>query len=146
MSRQRELVLRPATVPEIPAVLDLWRRSAENAHRPTDTAGAVEALLARDPDALITAWSGPELIGTVIAGWDGWRSHLYRLAVAPEHRRQGVAGALLEAAEDRCRRLGGSRFDAMVLDDNETAHRTWRSRGYRRQAEWSRWIKPMSAD
>lgn len=146
MIRQRELVLRPATVPEIPAVMDLWRRSAENAHRPTDTARAVEVLLARDPDALITAWVGSELVGTVVAGWDGWRCHLYRLAVAPEHRRQGVGGALIEAAENRCRRLGGTRVDAMVLDDNETAHRAWRSSGYRRQAEWSRWIKAMPSD
>jgi ribosomal protein S18 acetylase RimI-like enzyme len=146
LNGQRKLVLRPATVAEIPAVLELWRGAGENSHRPADTAGAVETLLARDPDALISAWSGPELVGTVVAGWDGWRCHLYRLAVAPEHRRQGVAGALIEAAEDRCRRLGGIRIDAMVLDDNETAHRAWRSRGYQRQAEWSRWIKPMPAN
>ncbi|MBE1489061.1 GNAT family N-acetyltransferase [Plantactinospora soyae] len=146
MSRRLELVLRPVTVAEVPAVLELWLRAAENADRPDDSARAVEALLDRDPDALISAWSGPDLVGTVVAGWDGWRCHLYRLAVAPEHRRQGIAGSLVAAAEDRCRRLGGIRVDAMVLDDNETAHRAWRSAGYRRQAEWSRWIKPMPVD
>jgi len=145
LSRRGALVLRPLTVAEIPAVLELWRSAAENAHRPTDTAAAVETLLARDPDALISAWSGAELVGTIIAGWDGWRCHLYRLAVAPAHRRQGIAGVLIEAAEERCRRLGGIRVDAMVLDDNETARRAWRSHGYRPQAECSRWVKPMPA-
>jgi hypothetical protein len=39
--------------------------------------------------------------------------------------------------------LGGTRVDAMVLADNEQAHRIWTACGYHRQAEWSRWIKPL---
>jgi hypothetical protein len=39
--------------------------------------------------------------------------------------------------------LGGTRVDAMVLDDNERAHRIWATVGYRGQEEWSRWIKPL---
>ena len=79
----------------------------------------------------------------MIAGWDGWRCHLYRLAVLPSRRRSGIGQALIAAAEERFRILGGSRVDAMVLDDNEQAHRIWRACGYRPQDEWSRWIKPL---
>jgi hypothetical protein len=39
--------------------------------------------------------------------------------------------------------LGGTRADAMVLDDNEQAHRIWYAAGYRRQPEWTRWIRPL---
>ena len=35
------------------------------------------------------------VVGTVIAGWDGWRAHLYRLAVAPDLRGRGIARQLL---------------------------------------------------
>ncbi len=94
-------------------------------------------------DRSIAAFDGDRIVGTVVAGWDGWRCHLYRLAVAPGHRRSGIGRALITAAEERFRVLGGSRVDAMVLDDNEQAHRIWRACGYRPHGEWSRWVKPL---
>jgi ribosomal protein S18 acetylase RimI-like enzyme len=84
------------------------------------------------------------IAGTVIAGWDGWRCHLYRLAVDPGRRRQGIGAALIGAAENRIRALGGTRIDAMVLDDNPGAHAIWAAHGYHRQPDWSRWVKPLS--
>ena len=140
-----DVVLRSAEAADIARVLSFWRIAAGDAHRPPDTAAALATLHLRDPDALILAVDkdGDEIVGTVISGWDGWRCHLYRLAVAPSRRREGIGRALLKAGEDRFRVLGGTRVDAMVLDDNEQAHRIWRVAGYRRQEEWSRWIKPL---
>jgi ribosomal protein S18 acetylase RimI-like enzyme len=135
--------LRLAVAADIPAVLALWAVAAEDAHRPPDTATAVEALLARDPEALLLAVDGDELIGSIIAGWDGWRCHLYRLAVAPAYRRRGIGRQLIDAAEERFRAFGGSRAGAMVLDENTDAHRAWAAAGYHQQPEWSRWIKPL---
>jgi ribosomal protein S18 acetylase RimI-like enzyme len=135
--------VRAATRDDIHAVVSFWEAAAENQHRPTDTADAVASLIDRDPGALLLAVDDRTLIGSVIAGWDGWRCHLYRLAVDPAHRRHGVGRALVDAAEARFRSLGGRRVDAMVLDDNAAAHRTWEALGYRRQQEWSRWVKPL---
>jgi ribosomal protein S18 acetylase RimI-like enzyme len=47
---------------------------------------------------LILAEADGQLVGSVIAGWDGWRCHLYRLAVAPDRRRQGIGSTLLKQA------------------------------------------------
>ncbi|MEO3747548.1 GNAT family N-acetyltransferase [Plantactinospora sp. B5E13] len=138
--------LRPATVDDVPAVLAFWRAAAEDRHRPADTAAALGALLARDPDALILAWAGVELVGTVIAGWDGWRCRLYRLAVAPGYRGRGLARTLVEAAEQRFRAFGGTRVDALVLDDNTLAEPAWRAFGYEPRPEWARWSRSLSAD
>ncbi|MEV0901423.1 GNAT family N-acetyltransferase [Actinoplanes sp. NPDC049802] len=138
-----DLILRSATFHELAAVLRFWETAAENDSRPTDTAEAVEALHRRDPSALIVAVDGDEIVGTIVAGWDGWRCHLYRLAVAPGRRRAGIGGRLIAAAEQRFRAFGGTRADAMVLDANETAHRIWARHGYQPQNEWSRWIKPL---
>ncbi|MGX6601552.1 GNAT family N-acetyltransferase [Micromonosporaceae bacterium Da 78-11] len=139
-----EPTLRVAQSHDLSAVLAFWAVAAENGNRPADSAGALAALHLRDPDALILAVDGTEIVGTIVAGWDGWRCHLYRLAVAPGRRRQGIGHALVAAAEERFRALGGSRAGAMVLDDNDDAHAVWAANGYHRQAEWSRWIKPLS--
>lgn len=136
-------VVRVAEADELPAILEFWRVAAENDNRPVDTPAALAALRLRDPGALLVAVDGTTIVGTIIAGWDGWRCHLYRLAVAPHRRRAGIGRRLIAAAEERFRSLGGTRADAMVLDDNDRAYGIWAAAGYTRQDEWSRWVKPL---
>ncbi len=138
------LLLRTADTADIEPLLAFWKTAAENTDR-DDAAAAVAALLARDPAALLLAVDGDEIVGSLIAGWDGWRCHLYRYAVHPDRRRQGIGRALLDAAEQRFTALGGRRADAMVLDDNDLAADAWTAAGYRPQPQWSRWVKPLTA-
>lgn len=137
------LRIRPALADDLDAVLAFWKTAAEGTSISDDRDG-VGRLVARDPEALILAEQGGELVGTVIAGFDGWRCHLYRLAVHPQRRRQGIGSALLAAAEERFVRLGGRRADAMVLVRNENAHHAWSAAGYGPQEHWRRWVKPLA--
>lgn len=138
-----EIGLRAATGDDVDAVLALWAVGGENAARPSDSAADVARLIARDAGSLVLATDGDTLVGSVIVGWDGWRCHLYRLAVHPAHRRRGVGRLLLEHAEQRFVDVGGKRADAMVLDENVLGRSIWESSGYVRQEEWSRWVKPL---
>ncbi|MEV0442120.1 GNAT family N-acetyltransferase [Streptomyces spectabilis] len=137
-----DLRIRPAAPADLDAVLAFWKAAAEGTSISDDRSG-VERLVARDPDALLLAERGGELVGTVIAGFDGWRCHLYRLAVHPEQRRRGIGSALLAAAEERFAALGGRRADAMVLNRNERAHHAWHAAGYAPEPQWSRWVKHL---
>jgi ribosomal protein S18 acetylase RimI-like enzyme len=134
--------VRPARPGEIDDILKFWAEAAEGTSVSDDPAG-VAALLDRDPGALLVAGQDGRIVGTLIAGWDGWRASLYRLAVHPGLRRRGVAALLLRAAEERFAALGGRRVDAMVLDANTLAHHTWKAAGYVRQDQWARWVKPL---
>ncbi|MEU6863980.1 GNAT family N-acetyltransferase [Streptomyces sp. NPDC046876] len=137
-----DLHIGPASSDDLAAVLDFWKTAAEGTSISDDLAG-IGRLHARDPQALLLARRDGELVGTVIAGFDGWRCHLYRLAVHPEHRRRGIGSALLTAAEERFEELGGRRADAMALDRNEQAHGAWGAAGYHPEDQWTRWVKPL---
>lgn len=128
---------------DVPAVLAFWADAAEGTDR-HDSADKVVALVERDPEALLIAELDGVIVGTVIAGWDGWRAHLYRLAVHPGRRRKGIATTLLQAAEERFAGFDAFRADAMVLDDNVLAHHAWSAAGYTRQPQWGRWVKPLA--
>lgn len=137
------ITYRHAAEGDVEAVLELWSRAAEDSGRPADDAGQLRRVIDRDPQALELALDGETLVGTLLSGFDGWRCALYRLAVDPAYRGQGVASALLEHAERRFREFGASRSLAMVLDANELGAGFWRSHGYEPQAEWSRWAKGL---
>ena len=138
-----DLHIRSAALSDIDAVLAFWREAAEGTSISDDRDG-VARLITRDPDALILAERDGRLVGSVIAGFDGWRCHLYRLAVHPAHRQQGIGSALLTAAEERFVALGGRRGDAMVLERNETGQHAWRAAGYAPEEQWRRWVKHLT--
>jgi ribosomal protein S18 acetylase RimI-like enzyme len=138
------LTFRPAAATDIPDVLELWRVAAENDARPADDAGKVAAVIERDPEALDLALLDGRIVGSLISGWDGWRAHLYRLAVHPTARRRGIGRQLLARAERRLRELGAGRIDAMVLEGNVLGQSIWSAEGYAVQPEWRRWVRPIS--
>lgn len=139
-----DLVFRQARVEDIARILAFWADAAENDARPSDDAATVEALVLRDAMALEIVVQQERVVGTLISGWDGWRAHLYRLAVHPELRGRGIAGELLRRAEDRLMRLGARRLDAMVLEQNGLGQSFWAAAGFSPQSEWRRWVRSAS--
>jgi|SRR4051794_1347033 ribosomal protein S18 acetylase RimI-like enzyme len=124
------LVLRPATADDITTVLAFWLDATAEPST-TDDADALAALLARSPGALIVAEDDEVIVGTVVAGWDGWRGTIYRLAVAPAHRRRGIATMLVTAAEQYLRDRGARRMHLIVsIAGGAGAEAFWTAAGY----------------
>ena len=121
-----EVTIRPAVAADIPAVLSLWADSAAGAG-PTDTSPALERLLRGQSGALLLAFDGDRIVGTVIASWDGWRGNIYRLVVAPGHRRRGIGRRLVLEAGGKFSAAGVVRVSLFVLSDDEDANRFWTS-------------------
>ncbi len=135
-----DVTIRAARIEDVDAVLALWR-DAGAAPSHTDDRESLERLMARDPAALILAQADGRTVGTVIAGWDGWRGSIYRLAVAPSHRRAGLGRRLVRAAEDRLSGAGASRLQAIVVETDGQAAGFWRASGWEQQAERLRFVK-----
>jgi len=92
---------------------------------------------------LLVAESAGRVVGAVIAGWDGWRGNIYRLAVDDEHRRRGIGAQLTEAAENYLRDRGVHRVTALVAHDDEAAGAFWDAAGYPQDADIGRRVRNM---
>ena len=90
---------------------------------------------------VLVAIAGERLVGSLIAAWDGWRGNMYRLAVLPERRREGIATALVREGERLLVELGSRRLVAIVLLDDPGAAAFWERAGYAFQSEAGRFTK-----
>jgi ribosomal protein S18 acetylase RimI-like enzyme len=109
----------------------------------TDDAASLHRLLAVSGDGLLVAELRGRVVGTLIAGWDGWRGNLYRLAVLPEHRRRGVARRLVAEGERRLAEKGARRASALVVGVEAPAMAFWHAAGVQLDARMERVVKPL---
>ena len=109
-----------------PALVGGAERACE--HRGSDQ--DVERLIADSPAALLVAEPEGEIVGALIAAWDGWRGNMYRLAVREGRRREGVGIALTRAGETYLRERGSRRVTALVAHGDEVAGAFWDAAGY----------------
>jgi ribosomal protein S18 acetylase RimI-like enzyme len=137
--------LRSGDGADVDAVLALWR-AAEAEPSATDDPAGLAALLAHDPDALIVAEVDGRIVGSLIAGFDGWRANLYRLAVHPDLRRRGLARALVAEAERRLTEAGARRANALVVADHAPAVGFWQAAGYHRDPRIGRHVKGLDGE
>jgi ribosomal protein S18 acetylase RimI-like enzyme len=52
------------------------------------------------------------------------------MCVHPDHRRKGIAGKLVSAAEEALKKEGINKIFGLVFKDNEPANAFWESQGY----------------
>src|SRR5437667_10634071 len=108
------VAVRPGRAEECEAVLTLWRRAGA-LPGPTDTLeGRLRLVRSGHGDGFLVAVQEGAIVGSVIGAWDGWRGNIYRLAVAPEARRRGLARRLVREAERVLWRKGARRLSALV--------------------------------
>jgi ribosomal protein S18 acetylase RimI-like enzyme len=127
----------------VAAVLDLWAQARSGHASTSDRLDDVERLVADSPAALLVAERDGEVLGALIAAWDGWRGNMYRLAVRDRHRREGIGLALTRAGEDYLRRCGARRVTALVAFDDEDAGGFWESAGYPQDREIGRRVRNL---
>jgi ribosomal protein S18 acetylase RimI-like enzyme len=138
-----EVVIRRASDDELAAVLSLWE---EIGVTPPSVSDSIEGLtlLVRSPGAILfVATIDSRIVGSVIGGWDGWRGNIYRLAVAPEYRRYGIARRLVTEMSRALFNMGAQRLSALVEEEHSWATSFWdsmRDLGYERDPRFVRYI------
>ena len=134
--------IRRAGEHELSGVLRLWRE-ADASPTPTDTIEELICLKDAPGAVLLVAMDDRRVVGSVIGGWDGWRGNIYRLAVAPDRRRQGIGRKLVQEISRILFDKGASRLSALVEHEHPWASGFWDSMfdsGYRRDPRYARYI------
>ena len=137
------VAIRPCRVEECATVLEVRRR----AHPNSDTFDSLERLarMVRDHgDLVLVAETEGKIVGCVIGGWNGWEGHIDRLAVLPDHKRKGIARALVQEVERRLVAKGARRISLLVHQGHPEALAFWDSLdgiGYRRDPRMVRYMK-----
>jgi ribosomal protein S18 acetylase RimI-like enzyme len=137
------ITIRRCRSEDAPAVLALWAEERSEHASTADRLDDVERLIGDSPAALLVAERGDEIVGALIAGWDGWRGNMYRLAVREGHRREGIGIALTRAGEEYLRSCGVRRVTALVAFEDEAACAFWESAGYPQDQEIGRRVRNL---
>lgn len=91
---------------------------------------AIAAKATEHPELFLVALADDRVIGSVMAGYDGHRGWLYRVAVADTHRHQGVGAVLIHEAEKRLWALGCVKINLQVRDHNQAVTAFYQKLGY----------------
>ena len=135
--------MRRCRQPDLPAVLDLWAEARSQHASTPDRLDDVERLIDQSPAALLVAERNGEIVGALIAAWDGWRGNMYRLAVRDGHQREGIGLALTRAGENYLRQCDVRRVTALVAFDDAVAAGFWDAVGYPQDHEIGRRVRNL---
>ena len=133
--------IRDCCAEEVEAVLQLWRQATHPSA--TDTADDLRRAVAGNSADVLIALVGSRIVGSIIGAFDGWRGNVYRLAVHPEHRRRGIARALVAEVEKRLSDKGARRITALVEKDHPWADRFWQAVGYDLDSRIARHVRNL---
>ena len=112
-------------------VYSLWAATGPGIHlRLSDEPQEIEKKSRRDPDLFLLVEVEGSIVGTVVGGYDGRRGMMYHLAVAETHRRQGIAGMLVDELEHRLKNKGCIRYYLLMDEDNLGALAFYQHRGW----------------
>jgi len=123
------MTIRPFRPSDQAAVVELWRRC--DLTRPwNDPAKDIARKLRVNPELFLIGEIDGEIVGTVMAGYEGHRGWINYLAVSPEHRRRGLARGMMDEAERLLRAAGCPKINLQVRHSNREVIEFYQRIGY----------------
>jgi ribosomal protein S18 acetylase RimI-like enzyme len=122
--------IRPYIQADEVAVVALWRQVFPDDPPHNDPALNIRLKMTTQPELFFVAAREGEVVGTVMAGYDGHRGWIYRVAVDPRHRREGVGAAMVRLAEEELRKRGAPKVNLQILKDNSAVVGFYERLGY----------------
>ena len=109
----------------------LWREAFPNDAPWNKASTAIAEKMRFQPDLMLVALEGLLVVGSVMAGYEGHRGWISRIAVLRAHRRERIGQALLLEAEKRLAALGCIKINLQILETNSAVVRFYEESGYK---------------
>jgi ribosomal protein S18 acetylase RimI-like enzyme len=122
--------IRPFQPSDSSAVVQLWRDCSlivpwNDPHRD------ILRKLQIQPELFLVGELAGELVGSVMAGYDGHRGWLNYLAVAPPFRRRGIGRSLVKEAEACLRAMGCPKINIQIRTGNTRVIEFYKKVGFK---------------
>jgi len=109
----------------------LWQEAFPDDAPWNKASTAIAEKMRFQPDLMFVALEGPLVVGSAMAGYEGHRGWISRVAVLRAHRHKGIGRALLLEAEKRLAALGCIKINLQVLEINSAVVRFYEEAGYK---------------
>jgi ribosomal protein S18 acetylase RimI-like enzyme len=125
-----ELVVRPYLHEDNYALIELWKICFPNDPSCNNPADVIRRKLTVQPELLMVCLADGRLVGSVLAGFDGFRGWVNRVATHPEYQRQGIASLLMQNAENALAAMGCPKLNLQVRAGNAAVVEFYENAGY----------------
>jgi ribosomal protein S18 acetylase RimI-like enzyme len=112
-------------------IINLWKNTdGVGLSGSDDSKKSIKVFLEKNPNTCFVVEYKKEIIGTIMAGNDGRRGHIYHLMVKPEHRKNGLGKKLLEKTEKALKKDGVKKVFLVAFKNNKIGNIFWENNGY----------------
>ena len=122
--------IRPFREADRAEVVQLWAEAFPDDPDHNVSSEMIDRKLRVQPELFLVAIADNVLVGTVVAGFDGVRGWLHRLAVRESARRSGFGTRLVRSAEAALAALGCPKVNLQVRASNASVVAFYRALGY----------------
>ncbi|NOX50475.1 MAG: GNAT family acetyltransferase [Gammaproteobacteria bacterium] len=112
------------------ALVELWEICFPNEPARNNPADVIRRKLSVQPELLMVCIVDGRLVGSALAGYDGFRGWVNKVAVHPEYQRKGIASLLMDTAESALAALGCPKLNIQVRADNAAVVEFYENAGF----------------
>ena len=124
------LTVRPYQPSDRESIIRLWQRAFPNEPAWNEPSHMIDQKAAFQGEWFFVCTHEEQIVGTVLAGYDGVRGWVHKVCADPAAQRMGVASQLMQAAEAALASAGCGKLNLQVRAGNDAAIAFYRSAGY----------------
>jgi ribosomal protein S18 acetylase RimI-like enzyme len=129
-SNLSDVSIRPYEAQDEAAVVEIWRTCFPDDPPWNEPRDVIRRKMTVQPELLLVALVDGQVVGTVLAGFDGFRGWVNKVATHPSHQRKGIASRLMRAAERALADMGCPKLNLQVRADNAAVVQFYENAGY----------------